>query len=159
MKQKFPWLQSKSSGSFFFVLMAVLLQGDSYKVKQEDFLSRLLFDSIIAASILLIMVAVVHFSVAPSNLSAEKLEKLVKSQGISMSYSELYKLYLYSVLALSCFRYFIHKNETSLAWWNFLLSAAVSVSLGFLARWLSSYFLNRRIKASKQISSISHFSS
>ncbi len=158
MKQKFPWLQSKSSGSFFLVMMSSVMQGQFYKVRSQEFWHQLISNSMVTTCILLFVVVVIHPLVCPNPLSAEKLEKFAKSQDVGLTYSGLPGMFLGLILVSSCFQYIMHRQETQLNFWNFVLSSAVAISIGFLMRWVSSYFVNRHLKASKQLNSISQFS-
>ncbi len=157
MNQKFPWVQSKSSGSFFLVIMSGVMQGQFYKVKSEEFWHQLVINSVVTTCILLFIVAVMSPLVCPNPLPPEKLEKLAKSQEVGITYSSLPGMLLSLILVSSCSQYMMHSQETQLNFWHFVLSSAVAITLGFLVRWVSSRLVNRRVNEATQLGSISQF--
>jgi hypothetical protein len=158
MKKRFPWLRSKSFGSFFLVLMSCSFQNDIYKAQPIDFLHRLTSSSIFTICILTLMAIAISSLLCHDTSSSQSLEKLAKSPVTRVSYSALFKLHLTLILVSSSSQYLMHRNETRLNWWHFCLSATVAVSLGLLARCLASYLVNRRINAATQFQTSPHLS-
>lgn len=149
--------KEKSSGSFFLVLLACLFQGQFYKTQLADFSHHILWDSLITSCMLVIVVVVCYFLLTSEPLSPKNLTKLIEMQKFEVSYFVLSQMYLGLILVSSGSQYLMHKNETELNWWHSLVSSAIAVSLGFLARYLSSYLCNRRINAIRLIETTSHF--